>query len=90
MQSYCANMNFGEKSDMIGFLRKLHIKEGNKQGFTSRYSKIHRLYQFQWETVIMRINSCISSWITYTSQGGKYSAKRAGYQAELTREETFT
>ena len=29
IQSHCANMTFYEKVDMIGFSRKLHIKEGN-------------------------------------------------------------
>ena len=56
LQSYCANVTFYEKLDIIGFSRKLHIKEGNKQCSTSRNTKMHRLHQFQWETVILSIN----------------------------------
>ena len=31
LQSPCTNMTFSEKLDMIGFSRKLQIKEGNNQ-----------------------------------------------------------
>ena len=30
IQSHCANMTFSEKVDMIGFSRKLEIKEGDQ------------------------------------------------------------
>ena len=56
IQSHCANIAFAEKLDMTLFYSKLHIKEGNQQLITSRDSKIHRLYQFQWETVLIRIS----------------------------------
>ena len=47
LQSHCANMNFSEKLGMIDFSRKSHIEEGIQQYIISRYSKIHRLCQFQ-------------------------------------------
>ena len=56
IQSYCASMNFSDKSRYDRISIKLRIKKGDQQLITSRYSKIHRLYQFQWETVILRIN----------------------------------
>ena len=31
LKSYCANITFTDKVDMIDFFRKLHMKEGNQQ-----------------------------------------------------------
>ena len=69
LHSNFANMTFAEKSDMIGVSKKSHIKEGFQKWTISRYLKIHRIYQFQWETVILGITWCIFSWITFTKVG---------------------
>ena len=37
-QSRCANMTFAEKVDMTGLFNKSHIKEGNMQSITLKYS----------------------------------------------------
>ena len=58
LQSHCANMTFAEKVGMIGFSRKLHIKEGNQPSITSKYFRMHRHFQFQLETAILRTKSC--------------------------------
>ena len=40
---------------MIGFFKKSYIKEGDQKRTISRDLKIHSIYQFQWETAILRI-----------------------------------
>ena len=47
---------FLTKVNMTGFFSKSHIKEGNMQLYTLKDSRMHMLYQFQYETVILRIN----------------------------------
>ena len=56
LQYHFANMNFTEKVDTIGFFNRSHVKESNQQQIISIYSKMHRLYQFKWETVLLRIS----------------------------------
>ena len=65
-QSHCANITFSEKVDMTVLFKKSHIKEGNLHLITLKYSIIHMLYQFQYETIILRINLCTHLWITFT------------------------
>ena len=46
LQSHCANMTFSEKVYIAGFFNRSHIKEGNLQLITLKYSRIHMLWQF--------------------------------------------
>ena len=54
IQSHCANMNFSDKSRYDRISRRFHTKEENQQWVTSKYSKMHRLYQFQWKQLFWR------------------------------------
>ena len=56
LKSHCANMIFSEKVDMTGLFNRSHIKEGNLQLITLKYSRMHMLYQFLWEIPTQDIN----------------------------------